>query len=175
MLRRAILPLPLAVLFSCAQKSSRPPPDLAPQPLAFRTRFLAALDELELVRLYTLDPYGSSRSEAPPDATYLRGYLVSHHAEPAKVDRRHGRAHRGLRNIMEATSAVAMSCFEPGHGATFAGSSGTFDALVCFGCSNYRVYGQSKTDVVGDSFEAPDSQSWFQAFQAAGLIQRRAT
>jgi len=172
--RRLVLQLPLASLVGCARSMSRPAPDLAPAPLAFRRRFLDVLDELELVRLYALNPNGPSRSEAPPDATYFRGYLVSRDAAPAAPDSHQGRAHRGLRNIIEATSAVAAACFDPAQGATFTGNAGTFDALVCFGCNNYRIYGQSKVDVVGDSFEAADARPWFQAFQAAGLIERRA-
>lgn len=70
---------------------------------------------------------------------------------------------------MEATTDEAMACFDPGHGARFRGQEGGWDVLVCFSCSSYRVYGQSREDVVGDSFEGAAVAPWSQAFSAAGL------
>ena len=159
---------PMALLVGCAPTAvSRPAPDLAPAKLEMRQRFLAELDGMELERLYVLDPHGLSAAEPGGGAARFRGYAVAREAEPAAGDRRAGRAHRGLRNIMEATSAVAAACFEPGHGARFRGARGVFDVLVCFGCNNYMIYGENREDVLSDSFEAADAKPWFQAFKAA--------
>lgn len=128
---------------------------------------------MELERLYGLDPnMRASSSDAPSGARYFGGYLVVHDAAPLAADRYHGQLHRGLRNIMEATSPIAMACFEPGQGARFRGARGTFDVLVCFSCNNYRVTGPSPDDELDDSFEAADAGPWRGAFKAAGLGPR---
>jgi hypothetical protein len=73
---------------------------------------------------------------------------------------------------MEATTTTGMSCVDFVHGATFRGAKGSYDVLVSLGCGNYRIYGQSRVDIVGDSFAAADMEPWFGAFEAAGLIKR---
>jgi len=125
---------------------------------------------MEVEQLYGLDPNGPSAPEALLGATHFANYLVVRQAAPTTADRRGGRLHRGLRNIMEATSAVATACFEPGQGARFRGARGTFDVLVCFSCSNYRVVGPPPRDELNDSFEAADARPWRAAFVAAGLV-----
>jgi hypothetical protein len=170
----AVFAATMTLLGGCASAPDRPAPDLAPAPLAFRQRFLAELDHLELEQLYVLNPHARAPSEAPPSTSFFKGFAVVRQAEPAPIDRRQGRAHRGLRNIMNATSRVAAACFEPGHGARFRSQQGTFDVLVCFACNNYRIYGQTKTDVVGDSFETADAAPWLEAFQSAGLLPNAA-
>jgi hypothetical protein len=44
--------------------------------------------------------------------------------------------------------------------------------LVSIGCGNYRISGQSRDDVFGDSFEAAETKPWYGAFEAAGLFKR---
>ena len=73
---------------------------------------------------------------------------------------------------MEATTTTGISCVDFVHGATFRGAQGTYDVLVSIGCGNYRIYGQSKDDGVGDSFEAAETKPWYGAFEAAGLIKK---
>lgn len=124
---------------------------------------------MQLERLYTLDPYG----DCPPDATAFHSFCVKREGQPAAEDRRAGRAHRGLRNIMEATTATSVSCVDFVHGATFRDSKGSYDVLVSIGCGNYRIYGQSRDDGVGDSFAGAETEPWYGAFEAAGLIKRR--
>jgi hypothetical protein len=159
--------LPLILVVGCAPPP-RPAPDLRPQQAAFRAQFLRELASMELARLYTLDPYG----DCPPGATTFHSVCVKREGEPAAEDRHAGRAHRGLRNLMEATSNEHMSCVDFVHGATFRGAHGSFDVLVSLGCRNYLISGQSQDDGVGDSFEAADIEPWFGAFEAAGLIKR---
>ncbi|HEX2872032.1 MAG TPA: hypothetical protein VHP33_12265 [Polyangiaceae bacterium] len=166
LLRVLIQAAGFALLVGCAPPP-RPAPDLRPQQAAFRARFLRELDSMELERLYKLDPY----QECPEGAITFYSVCVTGEREPAAEDRHAGRAHRGLRNLMEATTTGGMSCFDAIHGATFRGAHGSFDVLVSLGCGNYRIYGQSRDEVVGDSFEGAEARPWFAAFEAAGLLK----
>jgi hypothetical protein len=157
-----------ALLVGCAPPP-RPVPDLRPQQAAFRAQFLRELESMELERLYTLDPYG----DCPPAATTFHSVCVKREGEPAVEDRRAGRAHRGLRSIIEGTTATGVSCVDFVHGATFRGAKGSYDVLVSISCGNYRISGQGREDVVGDSFEGAETEPWYGAFAAAGLIKRR--
>lgn len=126
---------------------------------------------MQLERLYVLDPYGGTAGEPAPAGTHFKNVVRS--AEPAPEDRRNGRAHRGVRNIMEATTTTGVSCVDFVHGATFRGSRGTYAVLVSIGCGNYRIYGQSKDEGMGDAFAAAETNPWYGAFEAAGLLKKR--
>jgi len=112
--------------------------------------FPLVLDQFRVSELIILDPF-SSWADPPSKKARFHTWVVAAKGSPSTAAG--GRLLvASLRAIVDHPDDFAAACFEPHHGVRLVEGSRRFDVVLCFKCSQYRVYDADGKLVWGGSF-----------------------
>ncbi len=133
----------------------------------FKKKFLAALPNLQVDRLYYIDPM-AGRGTVSADKE-IQGYSVVSQAKVSRTQSSSSILQDSLRKIIKSSPDYGAACFDPHHVVTLSDGNEQFDAVVCFDCGNYRIFSPSGDWLLAGSFDVGEESKWDQAFATAGL------
>lgn len=132
--------------------------------------FPLVLDQLTVSELLILDPF-ATWADPPSRKPQFHKWVVASRGAPANVAS--GRSLVvSMRAIVDHPDDFASACFEPRHGVTLNDERRRFDVVMCFKCSQYRVYDADGKLVWGGSFttvSGKEEARWNAVFSAAKL------
>jgi len=132
----------LALLLLCAalgpspltgQAGKKPPRKGRPLPEGLKE----ALEKAEKVELYSLEPRGAKGKDLFHDYTVLGKVELKDKADRAD-------AVKAVAGALGVGSGA--KCFDPRHGMRLVRGGKSVDLVICFRCSNVRVYGLTAND-----------------------------
>jgi hypothetical protein len=155
--------------FALAAASAAGEPNQIDWPAVKSRAFPTALDHLKVVKLLLLDP-SATRENTPTSTARFHGWVVA--ASAIEVDASSGNSLiLSMRAIVGSPKEGLAACFDPHHGAILSDGHRSYDAVVCFKCARYEVFGADGELIWGGSFTKVKSEEfqWNRIFRSAGL------
>ena len=130
--------------------------------------FPLVLDQLSVSELIVLDP-SATWADPPSKKPQFHKWVVAARGSPATVAS--GRSLvLSMRTIVDHPDDFAAACFEPHHAVVLIDGRRRFDVVLCFKCSQYKVYDAKGKLVWGGSFTTVRSKEearWNAVFSGA--------
>ena len=130
--------------------------------------FPLVLDQLTVSELLILDPF-ATWADPPSNKPQFHKWVVASRGSPATVAS--GRSLiLSMRAIVDHPDDFASACFEPHHALVLTDGSRRFDVVMCFKCSQYKVYDVEGRLVWGGSFttvRGKEEARWNAVFSGA--------
>ena len=67
---------------------------------------------------------------------------------------------------------IAIACYFPRHALRLQTPTGDLDVLICFECSNVKIYDAAGTQLVFSAFQGAHEDLWYEIFERSGITKQ---